>query len=302
MFVRCNNRCEAPISSQLRREKRNTRWYCKLYAWQKKKKMVGEEISPSPSSAPPHPSPAPPSALAPDWISLLTKPHLLTLLEYSPPRLPSFCSCPQKTRLLRMLSLSAELPSEKPWPPLPGEVGFQCYPGFKWSLGLQIRRKIKGLLPPFFSPTVSGSHSRKDSIWIVLSPRKQERPSHGLLELIRSTSSSHNQYFIKKLMPVKWVFDTKLPGCDFGGGVKNINLFNNSSFIPLALLNIKQVKVKYLKTKCSWGAPGRADGWAAAGSLHAVGILQDVGARPCGLLWVRIWLGGQCRFTSFILT
>ena len=35
----------------------------------------------------------------------------------------------------------------------------------------------------------------------------------------------------------------------WGEAVKNINLFNNSSFIPLALLNIKQVKVKYLKTQ-----------------------------------------------------
>ena len=172
-----------------------------------KKKMVGEEISHHLSSAPPphtHPSPAPPSVLAPDWISLLTKPHLLTLLEYSPPRLPSLSLCPQKTQLLMMLPLSAELWSEKPQPPLLGEVGFQCYSGFKWSLGLQIRRKLKGLPPtPLFFPTVSGTHSINDSIRIVLSPRKQERPSHGLLELIRSTSSSHNQYFIKKLMPVK---------------------------------------------------------------------------------------------------
>ena len=170
--------------------------------------MVGEEITHHLSSTPPHPRPhpcpAPPSVLAPDWISLLTKPHLLPLLEYSPPRLPSLSLCPQKTRLLMMLPLSAELWSEKPWPPLLGEVGFQCYPGFKWSLGLQIRRKLKGLPPRlFFSPTVSGTHSIKDSIRIVLSPRKQERPSHGLLELIRSTSSTHNQYFIKKLMPVK---------------------------------------------------------------------------------------------------
>lgn len=36
-------------------------------------------------------------------------------------------------------------------------------------------------------------------------------------------------------------------------GFKNINLFNNSSFISLALLNIKQVKVKYLKTRRSSG-------------------------------------------------
>ena len=171
-----------------------------------KKKWWGKKlptIFPPPPPRP-HPCPAPPSVLAPDWISLLTKPHLLPLLEYSPPRLPSLSLCPQKTRLLMMLPLSAELWSEKPWPPLLGEVGFQCYPGFKWSLGLQIRRKLKGLPPRlFFSPTVSGTHSIKDSIRIVLSPRKQERPSHGLLELIRSTSSSHNQYFIKKLMPVK---------------------------------------------------------------------------------------------------
>lgn len=88
-----------------------------------KKKMVGEEISHHLSSAPPphtHPSPAPPSVLAPDWISLLTKPHLLTLLEYSPPRLPSLSLCPQKTQLLMMLPLSAELWSEKPQLPLLG--------------------------------------------------------------------------------------------------------------------------------------------------------------------------------------
>lgn len=36
-------------------------------------------------------------------------------------------------------------------------------------------------------------------------------------------------------------------------GFKNISLFNNSSFISLALLNIKQVKVKYLKTRRSSG-------------------------------------------------
>lgn len=44
-------------------------------------------------------------------------------------------------------------------------------------------------------------------------------------------------------------------------GFKNINLFNNSSFIPLALLNIKQVKVKYLKTKCSWSLSRWVGGW-----------------------------------------
>lgn len=169
-----------------------------------KKKTVGEEISHHLSSAPPtpRPSPIPPSGLAPDWISLLTKPHLLTLPEYSRPQLPSLSLCPQKTRLLRMFPLSAELRSEKPQPPLLGKVGFQCYPSFKWSLGLQLGENLR-VYPPLFFPTVSGTHSRNDSIRIVLSPRKQERPSHGLLELIRSTSSSHNQYFIKKLMPVK---------------------------------------------------------------------------------------------------
>ena len=75
--------------------------------------------------------------------------------------------------------------------------------GFKCSLKLQIRRKTKGVSLSNFFPTVSGTHRRKNSIQIALSPRKYERPSHGLLELIRNTSSSHNQYFIKKLMPVK---------------------------------------------------------------------------------------------------
>lgn len=46
-------------------------------------------------------------------------------------------------------------------------------------------------------------------------------------------------------------------------GFKNINLFNNSSFIPSALLNIKQVKVKHLKTKYSSSLSGRVCGWEA---------------------------------------
>lgn len=169
-----------------------------------KKRRWGKKLATifPPLPPPPRPSPIPPSGLAPDWISLLTKPHLLTLLEYSRPQLPSLSLCPQKTRLLTMFPLSAELLSEKPQPPLLGKVGFQCYPSFKWSLGLQLGENLR-VYPPLFFPTVSGTHSRNDSIRIVLSPRKQERPSHGLLELIRSTSSSHNQYFIKKLMPVK---------------------------------------------------------------------------------------------------
>ena len=57
IFVGCNNRCEAPISSQLQREKRNTGWYCKLHAWQKK--MVGEEITHHLSSTAPPPAPLP---------------------------------------------------------------------------------------------------------------------------------------------------------------------------------------------------------------------------------------------------
>lgn len=43
----------------------------------------------------------------------------------------------------------------------------------------------------------------------------------------------------------------------FSFGFKNINLLNNSSFIPLTLLNIKQVKVKYSKAKCSSNLPER---------------------------------------------
>lgn len=100
-------------------------------------------------------------------------------------------------------------------------------------------------------------------------------------------------------MPVKWVFDTKPCACDFFC-FKNINLFNNSSFISLALLNIKQVKVKYLKTQGSSSPSEKVQGEGPDCHCLLIAFVSAV-----TMLWAAVgqmfpWLGscpwGQVRW------
>lgn len=96
------------------------------------------------------------------------------------------------------IPLSVELGSEKPCPPL-SWAGFPMSWGFKGSLRLQTGRKNSESALSDFLPTVSRTHVKKEFDSGCVSPRKIRTPFPTSPGLVRNTTSSHNQHFIKKI-------------------------------------------------------------------------------------------------------